>query len=50
MNIYEVHLGSWKQQEHPEDPDYPFLTYRQLADDLIPYARKWAIPIWSCFR
>lgn len=40
MNIYEVHLGSWKQQEHPEDPDYPFLTYRQLADDLIPYAKE----------
>ena len=39
MNIYEVHLGSWKQQEHPEDPDYPFLSYRQLADELVPYAK-----------
>ena len=39
MNIYEVHLGSWKQQETPADPDYPFLTYRQLAQELIPYAR-----------
>ena len=39
MNIYEVHLGSWKQQEHPADPDYPFLSYRQLADELIPYAK-----------
>ena len=39
MNIYEVHLGSWKQQEHPEDPDYPFLSYRQLAEELIPYAK-----------
>ncbi len=39
MNIYEVHLGSWKQQEHPDDPDYPFLTYRQLAEELIPYVR-----------
>ena len=39
MNIYEVHLGSWKQQEHPEDPDDPFLSYRQLADELIPYAK-----------
>ncbi len=39
MNIYEVHLGSWKQQDHPEDPDYPFLTYRVLADELIPYVR-----------
>ena len=40
MNIYEVHLGSWKQQEHPADPDYPFLSYRQLADELIPYAKE----------
>ena len=39
MNIYEVHLGSWKQQDAPADPDYPFLTYRELADQLIPYAR-----------
>ena len=39
MNIYEVHLGSWKQQKHPENPDYPFLSYRQLADELIPYAK-----------
>ena len=40
MNIYEVHLGSWKQQEQPEDPDYPFLSYRQLAEELIPYAAE----------
>jgi 1,4-alpha-glucan branching enzyme len=39
MNIYEVHLGSWRQQEAPADPDYPFLTYRQLADQLIPYVK-----------
>ncbi len=39
MNIYEVHLGSWKQQEAPEDPEVPFLSYRQLADDLLPYVK-----------
>ena len=39
MNIYEVNLGSWRQQDNPEDPDNPFLTYRELADQLIPYAR-----------
>ncbi len=39
MNIYEVHLGSWRQQDNPEDPDNPFLNYRELADQLIPYAR-----------
>jgi 1,4-alpha-glucan branching enzyme len=35
--IYEVHLGSWKRK--PE-ADHRSLTYRELADDLVPYA-KW---------
>ena len=33
MTIYEVHLGSWKRR-----PDGGFLSYDELADDLIPYA------------
>ena len=37
MNIYEVHLGSWKQQEAPADKDFPFLGYRELADTMLPY-------------
>ena len=32
MNIYEIHLGSWKLNEKNE-----YFTYRELADDLIPY-------------
>jgi 1,4-alpha-glucan branching enzyme len=32
MSIYELHLGSWKR-----DADGEYLTYRELADDLIPY-------------
>ncbi len=32
MNIYEAHLGSWKRNAEGE-----YLTYRELADDLIPY-------------
>ena len=34
IQIYEVHLGSWKRV--PEEDDR-FLTYRELADELIPY-------------
>ncbi len=33
MSIYEVHLGSWKRASGNR-----YLTYRELADDLVPYA------------
>jgi 1,4-alpha-glucan branching enzyme len=36
MSIYEVHLGSW--QRHPDDNRW--LTYRELAERLIPYAKE----------
>ena len=29
MNIYECHLGSWKEG----------LSYRQLADEMLPYVQ-----------
>lgn len=32
ISIYEVHLGSWKQS-----PDGSLLSYRQIAEELIPY-------------
>ncbi|MEO5807431.1 1,4-alpha-glucan branching protein GlgB [Devosia sp.] len=32
MSIYEVHLGSWRRR-----PDGGFLTYDQLAEQLVPY-------------
>ncbi len=34
MNIYELHAGSWKR--HPDGSVY---SYRQLADDLLPYVK-----------
>ena len=37
LSIYEVHPGSW--QRDPDDPER-FLTYRELADKLIPYVQK----------
>ena len=36
MAIYEVHLGSWARV--PEEGDR-FLTYRELADRLVPYVK-----------
>ncbi len=34
VSIYEVHPGSWQK-----GPDNRFLTYRELADRLIPYVK-----------
>ena len=37
LSIYEVHPGSW--QRDPADPER-FLTFRELATTLVPYAKK----------
>ncbi len=37
MNIYEVHLGTWRRPGRPDD-EMDLLSYRQLADELIDYA------------
>jgi 1,4-alpha-glucan branching enzyme len=34
MSIYEVHLGSWLRGDHHRP-----LTYRELADTLVPYVK-----------
>ncbi len=34
LNIYEVHAGSWKKKNGG------FMTYSELADELIPYVRE----------
>jgi len=33
VNVYEVHAGSWRKKDNGE-----FLSYIELADELIPYA------------
>ncbi|WP_090094444.1 1,4-alpha-glucan branching protein GlgB [Clostridium uliginosum] len=35
INIYEVHLGSWKRND-----DDSFLTYQQLSDELPEYVKQ----------
>ena len=35
MSIYEVHAGSWRRHE-----DGSFLSYTELAEQLIPYVKK----------
>ena len=37
MAVYEVHLGSWRRKL---DEGNRYLTYLELADELIPYARE----------
>jgi 1,4-alpha-glucan branching enzyme len=37
MSIYEVHAGSWR---HKAEEGYRWLTYRELAAELIPYVKS----------
>ena len=37
MSIYEVHLGSWRRKPGHGDGQSSFLTYRELAEQLVPY-------------
>lgn len=34
VSVYELHLGSWRRAE---DRDPSFLSYREIADQLVPY-------------
>jgi 1,4-alpha-glucan branching enzyme len=39
MSIYEVHLGSWRRHIDAANPHGRFMTWDELADELVPYAR-----------
>ncbi len=41
MNIYEVHLGSWKTKDGKSTKEGEnYLNYREIADELAPYAKQ----------
>ncbi len=37
ISVYEVHAGSWKRKGYETSE---FLTYRELAEELIPYVKQ----------
>ena len=41
LNIYEVHLGSWRTRDSKSNSDGEhYLNYREIADQLAPYVKK----------
>ena len=41
MNIYEMHLGSWRTRDGKTTKDGEnYLNYREIADQLVPYVKK----------
>lgn len=41
VNIYEMHLGSWKTKYGKSNVDgLHYLNYREIADELAPYVKK----------
>ncbi len=37
ISIYEVHLGSWRRKSSGDDGDGDFLSYHELAEELVAY-------------
>jgi 1,4-alpha-glucan branching enzyme len=40
ISVYEVHLGSWRRRSGRAAGEPGWLTYRELADQLVPYVAE----------
>ncbi len=40
VNIYELHLGSWRKHKGNDRGEAAFLSYTEIADALIPYVKE----------
>ncbi|HEY9885704.1 MAG TPA: 1,4-alpha-glucan branching protein GlgB, partial [Vampirovibrionales bacterium] len=40
VSIYELHLGSWKRKAHADENENAVLSYREYAEQLIPYLKE----------
>lgn len=42
ISVYEVHLGSWRRKKNDgaKNSEDRFLSYREIADELVPYVKK----------
>ncbi len=40
LNIYEMHLASWKKKDPDNAEDEGYFSYREIADMLVPYVKE----------
>lgn len=40
MNIYEIHLGSWRKKHNSSNSNNTFYSYTELCDMIIPYIKE----------
>jgi 1,4-alpha-glucan branching enzyme len=40
ISVYEVHLGSWRRRWNAASHDESYLTYRELAEQLVGYVKE----------
>jgi 1,4-alpha-glucan branching enzyme len=40
ISVYEVHLGSWRRRWNATSHDESYLTYRELAEQLVGYVKE----------